>query len=174
MVQFARPFNDDAIGNWTNDVGGTTDIYQAIDEVTANDADYIESEINPSASTCEIELSEVDDPETAADHIVRYQYRRRDSGGGSPPTIDITVALTEGGVVRASQTHTSVSTTFTAGSFTLSAGEANSITDYGNLEVEFTANKTGGSRDVFGNDSWAEFEVPNAPGAGITILRRRR
>ncbi len=168
MVQFARPDNDDAIGSWTDEAAGTTDIYTGIDDVTAQDADFIESEVNPSASTCAIGLSALTDPEGNVDHIVRYEYRRRDSGGGSLPTLDITVALREGATVRASQTHTSVTTVFTAGTFTLSSGEADAITDYTDLNLLFTANKTGGARDVFGNSNWAEFQVPNAPG-GLTI-----
>jgi len=46
--EFLWPNADTSLGGWTNEVGGTTGIYQSIDEVTFNDLDYIQSP--PSAS----------------------------------------------------------------------------------------------------------------------------
>ena len=39
----AYPSADISLGGWTDQAGGSTDIWQAIDEVTANDTDYIQS-----------------------------------------------------------------------------------------------------------------------------------
>lgn len=171
MVQFARPDNDDAIGSWTDEAAGTTDIYTGIDEVTAEDTELIESEADPSLSACVIGLSTVTDPEGNVNHIVRYRYQKRMTGGGSPGVIDVTVELREGATVRASQTHIGIAEAVTAGTFTLSGAEADAITDYSDLNVRFTADKTSGARTSFGGFTWAEFEVPNAPGGlGIPIV----
>ena len=45
---------------------------------------------------------------------------------------------------------------------TLSSGQADSITDYTDLRLRFTANKTGGARTTSIEVSWAEFECPLA------------
>lgn len=134
-TQVARPSSDQSIGNWEDEGGATTDLYQSIDEETASDSDYIQSEINPSTSSCQVTLQNLTDPESSSGHIVRYRYRKDNDNS----TIDITVRLKQGGTTIASQTHNGVSTTWTDGSFTLTGGEADNITDYTDLRIEFEA-----------------------------------
>jgi hypothetical protein len=134
-IQFARPSLDQAIGSWEDEGGGTTNIYQSIDEVVASDADFIRSELNPASNSIyEAKLSSVIDPQVATGHIVRYRYEKTGT-----QVINLIVRLKQGGSTIASATHNGITGTWTAGTFTLSAGEANSITDYTNLRVEFEA-----------------------------------
>ena len=77
MVQFSRPDNDDAIGVWTDEAGGTTDIYTGIDEVVAEDTELIASDNNPTSSeVCDIGMSTITDPAVSTGHIFRWRYQK--------------------------------------------------------------------------------------------------
>jgi len=135
VKQTARPDGDISIGSWTDDGGGTTNIYQAIDEVTPNDSDFIRSELNPSNSKCEIRLSDVTDPVSAVRHGVPHRYGK-DSAN---QTIDMTIRLKQGVTVIASKTHSNIPTGWTQDKFELTTTEINNITDYDDLRLEFEA-----------------------------------
>jgi hypothetical protein len=157
MSQFGRPSSDITVADWT-----TSPLWSKIDEATFSDADLISSNNNTN-NACEVALSAVTDPLGNTGHVVRYRYRKNAAAGNAR---DITVALVQGATVRASATHTGISETFTAGSFTLASGEADAITDYADLRLRFTpGGTTGGSggnrRSV--EVSWAELEVPDVP-----------
>ncbi|MDQ3222387.1 MAG: hypothetical protein M3Q75_02790, partial [Gemmatimonadota bacterium] len=54
LVQYARPASDVTDGTWTDQAGGTN-LFAAIDEITASFTDYIESaELTTTASVCEV------------------------------------------------------------------------------------------------------------------------
>ena len=164
--QFARPDADDSIGSWTGSPTNTTgNRYQNIDEATRSDTDYVRSENDPSSSVSVFGLSAVTDPVSSSNHIVRYAYQKNETGGGAPGTVNLTVDLREGTTVIATQTHNDIATGFVAGTFTLTGGEADNITDYTNLNVRFTANKSAGARTSWAEISWFEFEVPAAASA---------
>lgn len=177
MAQFARPSTDTSIGSWTDDASGTTNIYQAIDEVTASDTDYVRSESNPSSSVCTFALSSVTDPASSSGHVVRFRYIEATAGGGSPPTTTLDVVLRQGnspGTDIASFSDTNVPDAWTDGSITLTGIQADAISDYSDLYLRFTASKTAGARTGWVQVSFAELEVPNAPSAGgprlLTLL----
>lgn len=137
MAQFARPDGDQSVGNWTTDGGGTSNLYQSIDEASPSDADYVRSELSPSSSSYECTLGNLEDPQSSSGHVVRYRYAK-DAAGGQ--TINLTVQLRQGAsTVIASATHNDISETVTAGSITLSGAEADAITDYSDLRLRFTA-----------------------------------
>lgn len=146
MAQFARPDADIVDGAWTKSTGGNTDMYQMIDEVAADDADYIQSELAPANSACGVNLSNVEDPQSSSGHIIRYRYKK-DAAGGA--TIGVTVQLRQGyvsevaqGVLIHSEVHANVGEVWTAGTFTLSGPEADGITDYTDLQLRFVSNQT--------------------------------
>lgn len=168
MAQFARPSGDQSIGSWTGDPTNTVgNRYQNIDEISASDADFVRSENNPSNSAAEFNLSSVTDPESSSSHIVNFREQMVHVGGGSPSSLDITCGLYEGTTLIASAVYshgTGDAGIFYDRTFTLSAAEADSISDYTNLRLRFTANKTAGNRTNYAVVSWAEFSVPNAGG----------
>jgi len=168
MAQFLRPNNDDTIGAWTDEASGTTDIYTGIDEVTAEDTELVRSENDPSSSAYIGGLSSGDDPLSSIDHIVRYRYLKGQSGGGSPGVIDLIVELRQGVTVIASQTHNGITTTVTAGTFTLTGGEADNITNYADLNFRFVADKSSGARTSWAEDTWFEFQIPDAASGDIS------
>jgi hypothetical protein len=145
VTQYGRPSADTYLGNWEDEAAGTTNIYDGIDEVTPSDADYIVSDSAPSTSPYVCKLTTVTDPATSSGHIVRYRYGKDAAGGAQ---IDIVVQLREGyvnegtpGTLIKAWTHTNVSDTLTTAAQTLSAGEADSITDYSDLFLRFTADQ---------------------------------
>ena len=161
MTQYARPDADVADGQFVNESGNNTNLYAGIDESSAGDSDFVTStdESAFATDTMTVGLSNVTDPSSAANHIVRYRAKGYDGGmGGSVE--DITVALLETSTSRASATITPA-TSFTDYSFTLSTGEANSITNYNNLRLKFTRlGDNGGSEQMW--ISQAYFECPDA------------
>ena len=69
MSQFARPESDAEIGLWEDDGGGTTNLFEAINEQVANDADFIRCEtleggFDSIGSSYVAKLSAIDDPGT--------------------------------------------------------------------------------------------------------------
>jgi hypothetical protein len=164
-VQYSRPSSPDAsTGNWAS-----TPLYEKIDETNASDSDTITSGQNPSSDSCEVTLSAVTDPQSSSGHFVRYRYRQQESGGGTPANLQLFVSLMEGAATRASWTHNmgNNDTSYHDAAQTLTAVQADSITNYGNLSLRFDATKTGGTKTNWGEVSWAEFEVPDEP--AITV-----
>ena len=52
---------DSVDGAWTDQSGGSS-LFAAIDETSLSDADYIQSELSPSASGCRVKLASGGDP----------------------------------------------------------------------------------------------------------------
>lgn len=146
MAQFARPSADTLRDNWVTQADGTTNLYATLDESVADDADYIKTQLTPTSDVYVTKLTTVEDPISATGHIVRYRYRKDVAAGDQ---IDLTVELrqdyvNEGdqGTLIHQEVHTNLDGSgWTDGTFTLSAGEANAITDYASLFLRFLANK---------------------------------
>lgn len=159
MSQFLRPNADTALDSWTDDGGGATNIFQAIDEATRDDLDFIRSPNNPSSQTYEAALSSASTPDTGT-RTVRYAYGKNGSGGR---TIEVNVELREGTTRIHLWTHSDVADGFAAGSQTVSGG----ITDYGNLNLRAWGVTSGGGAGRRAQVSWGEFEIPDAPAGGV-------
>lgn len=156
MPQFGRPTSDVTTGDWT-----PVPLYANIDESTASDTDFISANVSTN-DFCEVALSAISDPSASNLHVVRYRYRKNASSGNSR---SVQVALYQGSTqIAAGTTHTPTTTTWTAGTFTLNATQADSITDYADLRLRFIATGTvtgaGGNRRA-PEISWAEFEAPS-------------
>ncbi len=134
MVQLARPISDVAIGQWTTQAGGTTSLFDAINEVVADDADYMQSIVSPAADIVKVRLGSLSDPGSSTGHIIRYRYEKTGTD-----TIDLTVRLKQGSTEIASWAHTNVTSTYTDAAQTLTAPQADAITDYTSLDLWFEA-----------------------------------
>lgn len=147
MAQFGRPsadtYNTDL---YTDQGGGGTNIYTTIDETSASDADYIRSPLGPTSDVYVTALTTLEDPVSSTGHTVRWRYGKDASGGA---TVNLTVELrqgyvnegTPGTLIATCLSAGAVPDTFTDGSYTLSAGEADAITNYGSLFLRFVANQ---------------------------------
>lgn len=143
MAQTARPIADTHIGSYVNEADAGTDLYLSIDESSVDDGDFIESGVAPVDDPYVCQLGPLTDPVSSTGHIVRYRYKKSGSAG-----IDLTVELREGyaseaspGTLIASWSHTSISTSFVTAAQTLTAGEADAITDYADLYLRFVFNQ---------------------------------
>jgi len=97
MADFEYPDGDVATNSWTDQSGGTTNLYTAIDEVAASDSDYIQSPAAPvTTQYYEASLSDIADPLSSTGHIVHYRYEKNVSGGAA----NLTVGLYQGNVVQ--------------------------------------------------------------------------
>jgi hypothetical protein len=134
----AHPAADVTDGGWTDQTGGPN-LAAALDELIADDADYITSSASPgSPDIAEVQLGSLGDPNSSTGHIVRYRYGK-DSAAGD--TLNLTVRLRQGTTTIASWTHTDVPAGWTDAVQTLSGAEADAITDYSDLRIRFEAVK---------------------------------
>lgn len=160
MAQFSRPDNDDTIDVWSDEGGGTTDIFQSIDEVTANDSDFVRSDTTPDAGEEYFAgMSTVIDPGVSTGHILRWRYHKDVAAGR---TIQMRLILRDGSTTIVVRLFTNVSDIVAQDTYTLSTSEADSITDYSNLNVRIDAIRTGGGGPRRGQVTWVELEVPDA------------
>lgn len=175
MVQYAYPTADSVNegSEWKNQAGSTTNLYQSIDngidnggpEDTSTYIEGLEDTYNNN-SRYVASLGSLTDPESSSDHVLKY------AAGGIGPfqTLTLTVELASGtgnDTVIASQQQT-FNPEFGADSgvftLTLTAGEADSITDYSSLyfRTSGTIQDPGSSILVYE----VEFQVPDAGGGG--------
>lgn len=145
MAQFGRPSTDTTIGNWEDELGGTSAIFNSINETSPDDGDFITSEFGPSSSPYVTKLTSVTDPNVSSGHIVRYRARKDPSAGSQ---IDLTVELRQGyvsegsqGTLIATDSQVDLSSAFTTFTFTLTGLEADAITDYTDLFLRFVADQ---------------------------------
>lgn len=146
MAQFGRPNADTYNGDgWTEDDGTAVTIYDQIDEAVIDDADYVRSPLAPTSDVYVAKLSTVEDPVSSTGHVVRYRYAKDAAGGAQ---IDLTVQLRQGyvneatpGTLIAAWSHANISEVLATAVQTLSAAEADAITNYADLYLRFVANQ---------------------------------
>ncbi len=162
MVQIARPDSDISAGLW-EPVGGPSTLWEAIDEVTPSDTDYIEA-LDGENTTCELGLTTLTDPLLSTGHIIRF--RMQGTGSGGPERCE--VQLFEGATQRATTGNRTSRGAWSDESYTLTAGEADSITDYADLRFKIVSSNLAATEDVW--VSFAEFEVPDVAAGGGRLL----
>lgn len=143
VPQTARPSADSVDGSWT-DSGGGSNLYAQIDDIDLSDTNYIKSPTTPSNAGCRVKLASLSDPNSSSDHVISWRAGKDTTGGD---TINMTVKLYQGGgnsqgagtlIGSFSRNAVEDLTTYDE---VLSSGEADSITDYTDLYLEFFANK---------------------------------
>ena len=126
-------------GGWVDESSGTSNIHTSADGTSAG-SDYVQGQVgfdSAPVGPAIFTLSNVTDPESAADHKIIYTALA--TAGGFMGTPGLTIALFEGTTQRHSTTNGSVSTSSaTQYTINLSSGEANSIGDYTNLILRVT------------------------------------
>ena len=153
-AQFGRPDGTVSAGSWTA-VGAAT-LHEATDEVTANDdTDYADAAgVN---TTAELSLSNVTDPVSSTGHIVRWRYKPAGSAAAERIVVDLYQGTT---LIRTSGNVTGTRGVYNDASFTLTATEADSITDYTDLRLKINTTNLGASESM--RVTWLELEVPDA------------
>lgn len=117
---------------WTDNAAGTTNLYQAIDEDAASDSDYVQ--VGTTGLIYEAALESITDPASSTGHILHTRYKKDTAAD----VVSIKAELMQGSTVLVTRNFSGISTSFTTDDYTLSSGEADSITDYGNLRDRLT------------------------------------
>lgn len=156
MAQYLRPSSDVAAGSWT-----TTPLYAKVDEASYDDVDYI-SGPNRASSTCQLGLSSVTDPASSTGHILRVRAYLSNTG------LTLTFALYCGATLIKSWDPGITTGSFASYSYTLSAGEADAITNYGDLRFHCIQTYSSGTGTRRAYVSWVEMEVPNVAPTTVT------
>ena len=133
MTQYGRPSSDITTTSWTRS-SGTAAYYSYIDEAAADDADYLQTQTQ--GAGLEIKLGSVLDPLASTGHVVRFRYYV----AGSSTAERQTVLLLQGATTRATVVNNATVTrnAWTQVDYTLTAGQADAITDYSDLRLRFT------------------------------------
>jgi hypothetical protein len=159
MAQYGRPISDVSKSNVTLSTGSVA--YALLDETTASDTDYVKSEDNEGHCSFEVALtSTLHDPVNSARHYLRIRMKFE---AGS--IYAATVSLKQGATTIASWSIDENSEAgYVTSTKTLTASQANAITDYTALSVHV----------AFGSElnyntfvSWIEFECPDGPDSGL-------
>jgi len=140
-IERLPPDGDDVVGSWTTDLGGSTNLFQSIDEDPFNDSDYVQSELSPQSSVARFTLTNPSGAvDIASDHKVQYRYYKELDAAGVQQ-LDLVVRLKQGAsTVVATWTHSNITGTVVQAVQTLSAGQVSAITNYADLRLEFDAN----------------------------------
>ena len=132
---------DSVDGTWTDQAGGTA-LSAAIDETVPSDTDYIQSVDSPSNAGCRVKLATGADPSMSTGHVLHWRVKKSAAG----QVMDMTIKLYQGGgnslgagTLIATRTRSGVTTSFQTFDETLTGTEADSITNYGDLYLEFYA-----------------------------------
>lgn len=167
-AQFERPDSDVTLDAWGDPTtncasnSNTANVWDEMDEVTADDATTCaQSGNNPTSPTqdFEVSLSNITDPQSSTGHIIRFRARKV----GTTKTMTLVGALYQGTTRIAATAALTLTQTWTTQTYTLSAAEADSITDYNDLRIRFEPATSGGGAANQQLITWAEFETPDAP-----------
>jgi len=137
-TQEAQPTSDTAAGSWT-----TTPLWSKIDDTEAlGDGVEITSDSvgnGSTTTTATFDLPTLTDPEVATGHVLTARWRV-----DAARNMDAVLALRQGTTEIGRLTATLTGTTETESTYTLSAGEANAITDYSDLNLQLFGTGSGG------------------------------
>ena len=133
--QLAIPVADVVRGAWISLLAAN--LFEAINSQVYDDSDYARSPENPVGDVFTVRLAEVADPGVDHGHVLKYRFRKVGVGQA-----DITVKLKQGDTVIATFSHSDISGAYTLAEQRLSDPQAASITNYADLRVEVTANKS--------------------------------
>lgn len=169
MTQYARPDGTTILDTlWLNEQSNQTNLHLSVDESSTDDDDLIQSDSDDDGmgggttpDWIKFTLSDVDDPESAADHKVVY----RAIGSGMMAAPSLIWSLRQGGTEKAGDTNSSLNNSSMGGSIsahthTLSSDEANAITDYDDLQIWFK--RSGGEMGEGIQITQVWFECPDA------------
>ena len=181
MAQYALPTSDNGTTNWTEqspDGAADGSWFNEFDEgfgagrgtgVGPDITTYWRSPTNPNPESIITNLASVTDPEVSTGHVLRVRIRKTADGR----QLDVTIQLRQNTTVLATVTVTNLDwaaswQTNDGSDYTLSAAEADAITDYSALNVVVTGDVTGGGTGTALDCSTIELEVPDAPGVTVS------
>ena len=169
MTQYALPNGNSGVTNWIEGVGDAdADWFDELDEGFGagrgsgsgpDDATTAwTTPLHPANEAIEVTLAAVADPLTAAGHIMLGRFAKNLAIGEQ---IDVTLQLYQTTTLIASVAATGLPSTYSTLTYTLSAAEANAITDYSALRLRAIGNAPGAGTTRRAICSALEFECPS-------------
>jgi hypothetical protein len=140
VPQNGYPVSDTTIDNWETNTGGTTNLYQALDETSASDSDYIRTQLSPSSDVYVGRLTSLSTPGSGT----RTFRLRAGKDAASGDTISLVAQLRQGYTNEGSQgtlvdtilNNTNLSSGWTQTDFTVTG----TVTDYASLYLRLVGN----------------------------------
>ena len=151
MAQYANPDADLVDGTFLDEGAGAVDLYDGLPPIVpgtpaaGDDATYIESIANPTSEACGFGLETLEDPVSQTGHIMRWR-RAKNAAGGATMNMDVELRMgyidegTQGTLINGFADN-DLPDAFANTSDTLSAGEADAITDYADLQIRFVVSQ---------------------------------
>ena len=142
--QFAYPISDGTRNGWTDASGGTTNLYQSIDDPygSPDDSNYIKR--TPGAFYIAMNFpigSTITDPGSNVGFKLNWRYSLA-AATGLFNHMDLKIQLLQGATIIATCERIDLANTaFTDDSYPLTAAEAASITDFSNLSITISASQ---------------------------------
>lgn len=124
-ADFQYPDADNANANWTDQAGGTTNIYTRVDEVTADDSDYIKT--STTGASCRLRLSDFSTTPATGD-TVTIRFRARLAAAVLGSSVSVSLRNGAGSSTYATKASGSLSSTWTDFSYTLTDAEFATVT----------------------------------------------
>ena len=157
MTQFGQPESDITM-DFTLSSGSNG--WELVDGETAEDTGIITG--NASAEVAECRVTSLTDPEVGTAHTIRVRHQSV-GGGGAPERLDF--ELIENTTQRALINNQAANRgSFVTTSYTLSAAEADAISDYTNLRLRVTIGALAGGEAI--DISWMVLEIPDFVAGG--------
>jgi hypothetical protein len=162
VVQTIRPISDISTGSWTDEgaVDNDGSLYTSLDESSQDgDSSYVSGITNP--GTFEVKLGTATDPVSSANHTVYLWGQGDPAGGGASERVD--VYLYESTTLIATiiaNWAPGRGGSYVQGSATLSAADANSISDYTDLRVRVVEDNIGSGEEF--KITQIYMEIPDA------------
>lgn len=149
LVETLWAVTDDAVADWEDEGGATTNLYESVD--SESDADYVTLQVPVVTSGTEALRFIVDIPsgDPSSKQTVRAQVRCEwidVLGAANPDAGDpsLTIEIREGAsTVRASQVHDPIAETPTDYDCFMTEAEINSVTDWSDIRVHMTFDVAG-------------------------------
>jgi hypothetical protein len=154
-AQIARPISDNTPGGWISCCGGT--LAAQIDEVSASDADFIQS-ASSVVDAGRVNLGVLVDPNTSSGHNIRFRARRS-AGPANGGWVDLRLYSGASLIGTFTVSQFVLTSSYQTFSFTLTAVQADAITNYADLDFEFVSQPNGFTHQT--EVSWAELETPS-------------
>lgn len=144
--QRVYPTTDTTRDNWEENDGTTDDLKGRIDEVTADDADYIRTQTGPSSDVYVTKFGSLTDPSSSTGHRLSVRYGK-DAAAGD--TIGLVAELRQGytsegatgTLIATALSNENINSGWTQLDYDLSSGEANNISDYTSLYLRLVGNR---------------------------------
>lgn len=130
------PIADTVLDGWTSETDSSTNVYLSIDDVGQNNDDYAKGNPRVSTSTYRTKLTEIATPSISLGWIVKYSYFKT---GMVDRTTNLKVRLKCGSTTIVEWTHTDIGTSPVDVEQTVTTGQIGSITNWGDVYLEYEA-----------------------------------